>query len=90
MNLVSFAVSVSPDDVLLFSTAYFLVADVREPTHPLATGVVVEGFWWDSKENHWRPKRSIVHIHDGKPVPTILSREDRESLFPLAHNGKDE
>ena len=82
MRLIDFAVSVARDDVLLFSTAYFLVADVREPTHPLASGVVVEGFWWDSTENHWRPKRSIVHVHDGKPVPTILSRDDVAALFP--------
>ena len=77
-----FADSVQPGDVLLFSTSYFRVAEVREPTHPLAPGVVVEGFWFDSKGNHWRPKRAVVHVHDGKIVPRILSRADVAACFP--------
>lgn len=68
--------SVAPHDVVLVGSSYFHVTDVRDPTHPAAPGRVWEGHWWRSGGRHWGPL-TVLHMHDGKPLPQVLTAQDR-------------
>lgn len=69
--------AVSNGDVLLIGSSYYHVVTVREPTHPLAPGVVWEGHWWRASLGHWGDA-TVVHAHSGLPsTPQVLSAESR-------------
>lgn len=63
-------------DIALVGSSYFRIADVTEPSHPAAPGLVWHGYWWHADCGHWGP-RAVLHLHEGKSVPRLLTADDR-------------
>lgn len=77
-------IAIGEGDILLIGRSYFHAVVVREPTHPAAGGVVLEGWHYSYETGLWRGRAdgsmNIVHLHESSPSVEILSAEVREGL----------
>lgn len=77
-RLTTAILGVSAGDIVLIATSYFHVTDVREPTHPAASGLVWHGSYWSFDRGHWNAP-TLIHMHDGRPFPHVLDQRAREA-----------
>ncbi|MEU6643409.1 hypothetical protein ABZ863_12760 [Saccharomonospora sp. NPDC046836] len=65
-------------DIALIGSSYFHITGVADPTYPAAGGVVWHGYWWRSDHGHWG-EPTVFHMHEGKPVPQLLTAAERQA-----------
>lgn len=66
-------------DTLQVRRSFFLVTEVREPSHPMYPGLVFEGHWFDNRRQVWGPKVNLM-----APYDELWNAVD-SSIFPDLH-----